>query len=137
MRSALVDTNVLIAFVEKGGKALAEQLSKYDELVVSPVVLGEYRAGISNTKRGRESQAALERFLESDSVREVELTGKTSIYYAKIFQDLKSKGKPIPVNDMWIASTALERGLELCSFDDHFSNIAMLQFVKLPSPPIP
>ena len=136
MRSALVDTNVLIAFVEKGGKALAEQLSKYDELVISPVVLGEYRAGISNTKRGRESQAALERFLESDSVREVELTGKTSIYYAKIFQDLKSKGKSIPVNDMWIASTALERGLELCSFDDHFSNIAMLQFEKLPSPPI-
>lgn len=137
MRSALVDTNVLIAFVEKGGKALAQQLSKYDELVVSPIVLGEYRAGISNTKRGRESQAALERFLESDSVREVELTGKTSIYCAKIFQDLKSKGKSIPVNDVWIASTALERGLELCSFDDHFSNIAMLQFVKLPSPPIP
>ena len=63
MRSALVDTNVLIAFVEKGGKALAERLSKYDELVISPVVLGEYRAGISNTKRGRESLAALERFL--------------------------------------------------------------------------
>ena len=49
----------------------------------------------------------------------------------KIFQDLKVKGKPIPTNDMWIAATALERGLELCSFDDHFSNVAMLQFVKL------
>ena len=137
MRSLLVDTNVLITFIEKGDEGLGKILSKYDELVVSPVILGEYRVGISETKKGRESQAALERFLESDSVREVELTGKTSIYYAKIFQDLKSKGKPIPVNDMWIASTALERGLELCSFDDHFSNIAMLQFEKLPSPPIP
>ena len=48
----------------------------------------------------------------------------------KIFQDLKAKGKPIPTNDIWIAATALERGLELCSFDDHFSSIAMLQFVK-------
>ena len=105
-------------------------LSKYDELVISPVVLGEYRAGISATKKGRESQAALEQFLEMDSVREVEMTGKTSVYYAKIFQDLKTKGKPIPANDIWIAATALERGLELCSFDDHFSSIAMLQFVK-------
>ena len=130
MRSLLVDTNVLISFIEKGDEALVDIFSKYDELIVSPVILGEYRAGISETKKGRESQAALEKFLEADSVREVEMTGKTSVYYAKIFQDLKAKGKPIPINDMWIAATALERGVELCSFDDHFSSIAMLQFVK-------
>ena len=130
MRGLLVDTNVLISFIEKGDGALVDLLSKYDELIISPVVLGEYRAGISATKKGRESQAALEQFLEADSVREVEMTGKTSVYYAKIFQDLKAKGKPIPTNDIWIAATALERGLELCSFDDHFSSIAMLQFVK-------
>ena len=133
MRSLLVDTNVLISFIERGDGKLADVLSKYDELIVSPVVLGEYRAGISATKKGRESQAALEQFLETDSVREVEMTGKTSVYYAKVFQDLKAKGKPIPVNDMWIAASALERGVELCSFDDHFSDIAMLQFVKLSS----
>lgn len=131
MRSLLVDTNVLISFIEKGDKALVDVFSKYDELIVSPIVLGEYRAGITSTKKGRESQAALEKFLDTDSVREVETTGKTSVYYAKIFQDLKAKGKPIPINDMWIAAAALERGVELCSFDEHFSNIAMLQFVKL------
>lgn len=131
MRSLLVDTNVLISFIEKGDETLLNVLSKYDELIVSPIVLGEYRAGISSTKKGRESQAALEKFLETDSVREVEMTGKTSVYYAKIFQDLKAKGKPIPINDIWIAAAALERGIEFCSFDEHFSNIAMLQFVKL------
>lgn len=131
MRSLLVDTNVLISFIEKGDKTLVDVFSKYDELIVSPIVLGEYRAGITSTKKGRESQAALEKFLDTDSVREVETTGKTSVYYAKIFQDLKAKGKPIPINDIWIAAAALERGVELCSFDEHFSNIAMLQFVKL------
>ena len=131
MRSILVDTNVLISFIEKGDKALGRVLSKYDELVVSPVILGEYRAGISATKKGRESQSALEQLFETDSVREIEMTGKTAVYYAKIFQDLKARGKPIPTNDIWIAATALERGLELCSFDDHFSNVPMLQFVKL------
>ena len=131
MRSLLVDTNVLISFIEKGDKALVDVFSKYDELIVSQIVLGEYRAGITSTKKGRESQAALEKFLDTDSVREVETTGKTSVYYAKIFQDLKAKGKPIPINDIWIAAAALERGVELCSFDEHFSNIAMLQFVKL------
>ena len=131
MRSLLVDTNVLISFIEKGDKTLVDVFSKYDELIVSPIVLGEYRAGITSTKKGRESQAALEKFLDTDSVREVETTGKTSVYCAKIFQDLKAKGKPIPINDIWIAAAALERGVELCSFDEHFSNIAMLQFVKL------
>ena len=47
MRSLLVDTNVLISFIEKGDEELGRVLSKYDELVVSPVILGEYRAGIS------------------------------------------------------------------------------------------
>ena len=48
----------------------------------------------------------------------------------QLFQTYDELGKPIPINDMWIAATALECGVELCSFDDHFSSIAMLQFVK-------
>ena len=34
MRSLLVDTNVLISFIEKGDEELGKVLSKYDELVV-------------------------------------------------------------------------------------------------------
>jgi len=131
MRSAILDTNVLISFLEKGGRDLAAALSIYDEIVLTPTVLGEYRAGIGPDKRGRASEAALNEFLSQDSVRTVEMTSKTAIFYAKVYRALKDAGKPIPVNDIWIAASALEHALELCSFDGHFSAIPMLQFGRL------
>lgn len=131
MRSAIIDTNVLITFLEKGGKDLATSLSAYDEIVLTPTILGEYRAGIGPDKRGRASEAALNEFLSQDSVRTVEMTTKTAIFYAKVYRALKDAGKPIPVNDIWIAASALEHAVEFCSFDAHFSAIPMLQFEHL------
>jgi len=131
VKSAILDTNVLITFLEKGGQDLAATLSVYDEIVLTPTVLGEYRAGIGPDKRGPASEAALNEFLSQDSVRTVEMTAKTAIFYAKVYRALKDAGRPIPVNDIWIAASALEHAVELCSFDAHFSAIPMLQFERL------
>jgi len=128
VRSAILDTNVLIMFFEKGGRDLAAALSVYDEIILTPTILGEYRAGIGPDKRGRASEAALNAFLSQDSVRMVGMSEKTAIFYAKVYRALKNAGKPIPVNDIWIAASALEHAVELCSFDAHFSAIPMLQF---------
>jgi len=131
MRSAILDTNVLIAFLEKGVSTLAPSISVYDEIVLTTTILGEFRAGIGTDKRGRQSETALNEFLSQDSVRVVDLTPKTAIFYAKVYRALKESGRPIPVNDIWIAASALEHALELCSFDGHFSDIPMLQYVHL------
>jgi len=131
MRSAILDTNVLISFLEKGSQELASALSAYDEIVLTPTILGEYRAGIGADKRGRMSEAALDEFLSMDSVRTVVHTEKTAIFYAKVYRALKAIGRPIPVNDIWIAASALEYAVELCSFDAHFNAVPMLQFVRL------
>jgi tRNA(fMet)-specific endonuclease VapC len=48
---------------------------------------------------------------------------KTADYYAKIFHDLRGKGRPIPSNDMWIAATAMQNGLWLATYDGHFKHI--------------
>ncbi|WP_420840319.1 PIN domain-containing protein [Argonema galeatum] len=39
------------------------------------------------------------------------------LYYALIYRSLRSKGHPIPTNDMWIAATALQHDLGLFSYD--------------------
>lgn len=38
-------------------------------------------------------------------------------------QELRQKGRPIPSNDLWLAASALQHGLALATFDDHFSHI--------------
>jgi predicted nucleic acid-binding protein len=41
--------------------------------------------------------------------------------------ELKQKGTPIPLNDVWIASHCIETGSVLISFDKHFKNVPGLR----------
>ena len=43
---------------------------------------------------------------------------------------LYKKGKPIPTNDVWIASLAKQHGFTLVTTDKHFNEIPGLQFKK-------
>ena len=128
MRLLSLDTNVLIAFLRKPER-FAERFSDFDQIVLSPVVLGEYRAGLFDTKAGRENKRALESYLRNPAVKIVPMTDKTSIAYSKIFQSLRKKGTPIPTNDMWIAAAALESGAALATDDGHFAAVEVLQVV--------
>ena len=47
----------------------------------------------------------------------------TAWEYARIKIDLRSKGRPIPENDIWIAATARQHGLTLVTRDQHFSAV--------------
>jgi predicted nucleic acid-binding protein len=39
---------------------------------------------------------------------------------------VRQKGRPIPSNDLWLAASALQQGLALATYDDHFSTISGL-----------
>ena len=43
--------------------------------------------------------------------------------YALVYAALRLKGKPVPTNDLWIASSSLEHGAALLTLDAHFQNI--------------
>ena len=47
----------------------------------------------------------------------------TSRHYAIVKSYLKSKGTPIPENDIWIAALAKQHRLTLVTRDKHFNNI--------------
>ncbi len=126
MKAAVIDTNVLIDCFRSGDRSSA--VEEYDRILLSPVVLGEFRAGIdASTKHGRRAQRQLDEFIDDPAVVIVPCTEDTAEYYAKVYQVLKKSGTPIPTNDIWIASTALEHGAEVLSADGHFACIPMLK----------
>ena len=65
----------------------------------------------------------MDEFLDSPRVELIAIDDDTADYYAKIFCDLKSRGQPIPTNDLWIASSAMQHGLALYTLDVHFQKI--------------
>ena len=128
MKSAMLGTNVLIDFFERSNLRVAELLQSFDELALTPVVIGEHLAGIRPGKNGEIAKARFDDFLDDVSVRVVWMTKATGRRYAALYQQLKAKGTPIPVNDMWIAASAMENDLLLISSDAHFSQVDDLRF---------
>ena len=51
----------------------------------------------------------------------------TAQVYARVKQALRAKGRPIPDNDLWIASAAMQHGLALVHRDAHFDEIEGLE----------
>jgi tRNA(fMet)-specific endonuclease VapC len=123
----ILDTNALSDLLE-GNPALEAAMDNLGgNLVLSPVVLGEFRFGLLRSSRRLERELILEEMESSFEV--IPITAKTSRIYGILRDDLRSKGRPIPANDLWIASQALEHGLPLLTRDDHFLEVAGLNLV--------
>ena len=131
MNAAVVDTNVLITFLERGSR-VADALGRFDKLLVPAAVDAEFRAGLDlATRTGRRRAQVLDGFLGESSVAFVSADRDVSSKYAMLYRVLKRQGTPIPVNDIWIAASALVLNVPLCTFDQHFRNVPLLEVVEV------
>jgi predicted nucleic acid-binding protein len=96
-------------------------------MFLSQIAIAETKTGLDDTRRGRRERAMLDEFLRLSNVVEITLTSATTDLYAKVFQSLHAAGRPIPVNDIWLAAQALEHGAVLVSRDRHFEAVANLR----------
>lgn len=87
--------------------------------------VGEPRCGggFALGSRAQLNDRELEEFLAGPRVHTVDVTRRTAFFYARIYPGLRRKARPIPENDMWIAASAMEHGLQLLSFGRHFEEI--------------
>ena len=123
MKRILLDTNFYVAF-KKGEKSAIDAVRRATEIAVSTIVLGELLAGFRCGKRMMENYRELEQFLDSPRVATLPIDEETAEFYARIFQELREKGKQVPTNDLWIAATTLQHGYVLATYDFHFRNIS-------------
>jgi predicted nucleic acid-binding protein len=122
MKRILIDTNVYAAF-KRNNPIAVHALRTAEYVGVNVVVLGELYSGFKGGNREGINKKELEQFLDSPRVVIVQIDEETAEFYAKLYYDLKKKGKPIPSNDMWVAASAMRHGLSLFSYDEHFKNI--------------
>ncbi len=129
-RRFLLDTSVIIEHIG-GIRHIPEIVSRAETMFLSEVAIGEYKVGLDDTRKGRRDRAGLESFRRLSNVVQITLTPATTDIYAKVFRSLHEKGRPIPVNDIWLAAQALEHGAVLVSRDKHFEAVANLQSMIL------
>jgi predicted nucleic acid-binding protein len=122
LTGVLIDTNAYAAF--KRGLPEAVDVIQHVPLVgLSTIVLGELLGGFALGRRSQENRRELNAFLSSDRVRIFAVDADTATHYATVYQHLRSVGRPIPTNDMWIAAVALQHDLAVFSYDGHFAEV--------------
>jgi tRNA(fMet)-specific endonuclease VapC len=129
----LIDTSAYIALLLNHGP-VKEALRRADGVFVNPTVLGELRAGFLKGSKTQRNERLLADFLDSPRVQTVVIDDETSERYALIYDFLRRSGRPIPVNDIWIAASAAQHGLRLVTTDGHFKEIPQV-LVELLEPP--
>jgi predicted nucleic acid-binding protein len=120
----ILDTNALSAWAEQNPSAL-RLIEAQPFLCLPVVVLGEFRFGLRGSRKRSVIEPQLD-FLEQ-TVRVLDITRETATVYATVRFELKQRGKPIPENDVWIASLARQHGLSVMSQDLHFDAIPGLK----------
>ena len=120
------------SFAMRGENGVVSLLREAEELIMCPITTGELFAGFARGSKEIENHKVFKEFLKSPRVRIVPITTDTSVFYAKILNDLRAIGKPIPSNDIWIAACAMQEGAQLLSSDRHFQAVPGLLFKAVP-----
>lgn len=125
MRRIIIDTNFYAAFKRNDANAL-EVLRLADQIYINTVIIGELLAGFRCGSKERQNRRELDAFLDSPRVDVIAINEETAEFYAQVFSRLKAKGRPLPSNDLWLAASALQYGLALATYDDHFRAVSGL-----------
>ena len=98
-------------------------LQQADEIVLTPIILGELCAGFLKGQKTNKNQAELRAFMSSPRVLTVDIDSETGDRYALILSALWKAGTPIPTNDIWIAASAMQHGLRIVTTDTHYRQV--------------
>lgn len=117
----ILDTNAVSDLLE-GNSALAALLGGASRHELPVIVIGEYRYGLTRSRRRRTLLPLLDELTRESIVLPIGV--ETAAAYAVVREALRTQGTPIPENDVWISALAIEHGLDIVSRDTDFDRVA-------------
>ena len=134
MTRICLDTSAYSNF-RRGEPQAVAYVDRAEWIGVPSVVLGELRAGFRLGARFESNVEELDEFLRHGVVEILHVDEGVAEIYAELFTELRTRGRPMPTNDIWIAATAASAGATVLTFDGHFRHIARIGTVVLAAPP--
>jgi len=116
----ILDANILVALLN-GDSNVTRKLDELTDILVPSVVFGELYYGARSSGRVAENIERVNGLLSMTTVLDCSI--ETAQQFGIIKNQLRLIGKPIPENDIWIASLALQLNLTLVTRDAHFNSV--------------
>lgn len=124
---ALADTSVLIGV--EAGRLDTDFLKDY-ELGVSAVTLGELRLGVLQAREPAVAARRLSTYQIAQRFEPLVIDEAVSEAWALLVSQLRATGRKAPLNDTWIAATAIAHNVPVVSQDseyDHMPNLIVIR----------
>lgn len=128
MSRGLADTSVFIA--DESERPLDAAVLP-DELAVSIVTIGELRAGVLAAGDLAVRDRRLRTLVAALALDPVPIDGAVAESWARLRIALRDAGKRMPVNDSWIAATAIALGVPVVTQDDDFPKLDELTVIRV------
>ena len=121
--SYLLDTNAWIRLL-RNDTQIEQRLQASGACYLCTHALGELYAGVLKSSQVQKNTQDVDDLLKKATL--LLCDQQTSLEFAKLRHFLRINGTPLPINDVWIAATALQHGLILATDDAHFDAIPHL-----------
>ena len=128
MTQGLADTSVFVA--RESGRHLRIE-SVPDELFVSVVTIGELRAGVLAALDVATRARRLDTLTRALALDPLPVDDRVADAWARLRLMLRDAGLRMPVNDSWIAATALALRLPVVTQDADYVDLPGLEVVRV------
>lgn len=128
MSRGLAGTSIFIAR-ETGRTLGADRLP--DQLAVSIITIGELRAGVLAAQTVEARDRRLGTLTAALQLDPVPIDEAVATEWARLRVVLRDTDQRMPVNDSWIAATAMAHGLPVVTQDDDLPDVPGLNVIRV------
>jgi predicted nucleic acid-binding protein len=124
----IADTSVFIA--RESGRPLAEN-DLPDELAISVITIGELRSGVLAAVDVETRDRRLATLSEALGLDPLPIDQAVAEAWARLRVLLRDMQKRMPVNNSWIAATAMSLGVPVVTRDEDYVEVPGLKIVRV------
>jgi tRNA(fMet)-specific endonuclease VapC len=132
MNRYCIDT-VTYSHFRRGESRTTALLDSAEWIGMPVIVLAELCAGFERGKQKSKNIAELDQFLSAPVVEVLPVDRRTAEIFGAMVAELRTRGRPLPIDDVWIAAAAIRAGATLITWDAHFRDIPLLGAMILES----
>jgi predicted nucleic acid-binding protein len=127
-KRALADTSVFI-----GLEATRFDASRFDDFEwgVSAVTLGELRLGVLQAENPEAASRRLSTYQLAQRFEALTVDEAVSEAWALLISRLRAAGRRAPINDSWIAATAIAHGVPIVTQDSDYDDMLGVEVIRI------
>jgi hypothetical protein len=127
-RRAVADTSVFIGL--EAARFDADRFADF-EWAVSAVTLGELRLGVIQAQNPEAASRRLSTYQLAQRFEPLSIDEAVSEAWALLVTRLRAAGRKAPINDSWIAATAIAHGVPVVTQDLDYDTMPGVEVLKI------